>query len=74
MSRRQILIAALVLVVATAGTVAATFFVIKRLVTVDESPARRPSERSGRSDLLRSPQVAAFVFLGFFDFCFSTSA
>jgi hypothetical protein len=41
MSKRQILIAALGLVVATAVTVAATFFVIKRLVTVRDDPMDR---------------------------------
>jgi hypothetical protein len=41
MSRRQILIAALGLVIGTAVTVAATFFVIERLVTVKDDPMDR---------------------------------
>jgi hypothetical protein len=41
MSKRQILIAALGLVVATAVTVAATFFVIERLVVGRDDPIDR---------------------------------
>jgi hypothetical protein len=41
MSKRPILIAALGLVIGTAVTVAATFFVIKRLVTVKDDPMDR---------------------------------
>jgi hypothetical protein len=41
MSKRQILIAALGLVIGTAVTVAATFFVIERLVTVKDDPMDR---------------------------------